>query len=117
MVVVCVAARSCGQADALVLRRVLDEDSFLDFDVVFANSSLVTHSKWPAYQEDAGQGNLCRQLVPPGRDVLRTADEEGPFPVIFNVEVVVNAERKNNFFCCCKNVKFTVIFDGDTCIF
>ncbi len=63
---------------------------------VFSNPSFVAHSKWPSDEENAWENDLCRKFVPPRADVLGVADEEGPFAMILDVEVVVDTAMENN---------------------
>jgi hypothetical protein len=60
---------------------------------VFADPAFVTHSEGPADEKYAGEDYLSRKFFPPGADVLGVADEEGPFAMILDVKVVVNAVK------------------------
>lgn len=53
---------------------------------------VIAHPEGPAAEQDAGHEGAPDARIPPRRNEVRVADEEGPFAVVFDVKVVVDID-------------------------
>ena len=58
-------------------------------NLVFRNTTSIGHAERPSEKKNATQGNLGRILIPPWRYVRFVSYEKRPFPMVFDVEVII----------------------------